>query len=90
MPLLFLVLSVRQTVKARCIDSAVISTNVFTVSPSPSVTFRNFDVKSGLLSNITANLASVPQTCSVAGRIRIPYFEWERAVMHVLSQCKLF
>lgn len=84
-PLRFVLLSVKHIVNARCIDSAVPSTNDFLVSPgSMLATFRNCRVKSGLLSKVIASFARASQSCMVAGRIMIPYCECDRAVMHAL------
>ena len=84
-PFLFVVLSVKQTVKARCIVSAVPSTKVFRVSPaSTSATLRNLRVRSGLLSSVIASFARAVDSWMAVGSITIPYVGLDKAAKHVL------
>lgn len=83
-PFGFVLLSVKHTVNARCIDSAVPSTNVFLDSPSSTfTTLRSLRVKSGLLSSIIASFARPYESWMAAGRTTIPCDEF-KAIMHAL------
>lgn len=88
-PLLFVVLSVKQTVNARCIVSAVPSTKVFLFSPaSTSATLRSRLVRSGLLSRVIASLASAVDSWMAVGRITSPYVGLVKAARQVLCRIR--
>ena len=84
-PSRFEVRSVKQIVKARWIDSAVLSTRDFLDSPSSEDRRRR--VRSGRLSSVMASVARAVHSWIVVGKMMIPKLAFDSAVIHELVLC---